>query len=435
MKKILPYAFFIIATSLLTFSFYRDGFGIVEPDFYQTWQANFDRTVVARLVENRQNGFLFAGGLVGLGDVEAWDFLNSTNKHQYDVYLSKDKFNTYLGYTSTPGFQGLFYGIPDQILGTSKNLNLKIFRGSAALGSAVVLSLVSLGLAIEFGWLAGILAVLCMGFSEVLIRAGGSIYWNLWVFYLPFIAITLFLVSHAKNGKYPAGPLYWTMYALCLFKVLMSGFEGVTTMMVMITVPLIYFAVLENWSWKILLERFFKLGLVLSAAVLTGLVILALQIALYKGGFSASTFFIMDALNRRATGNADQFGGLLGESMRASYFEVIGKYLLLDYGDFHIFNQTWHIPFWWLFLLFAVFTIGFMIRQKFSISDTNRKGWALVIATWYSFLAPISWFIVFKPDAYFHTSIYKMLWFMPFILLGLSICGFVITDLFKDSPG
>jgi hypothetical protein len=433
MKKFSPHVFFILATIFLTFSFYRDGFGVVEKNFYETWQTNFDRTVVARLVENRQNGFLSAGGLLGLGDVEAWDFLNSTNKHQYNVYLSGGKFKTYLGYTSTPGFQGVFFGIPDQILGFSKNINLKIFRGSTTLGSAIALAFICTWLAIEFGSLAGILVVLCVGFSEVLIRSGSSIYWNLWAFYLPLIAGTLWLSSSAKKGKYLATLLYATMYTLCLLKVLMNGFEGITTTMVMATVPLIYFAVLEKWNWKVLLERFLKLGLVLCAAVITGVVILAIQIALYKGGFSASTFYIMNALNRRATGNPDQYSGIMADSMRASIFDVIGTYLRLGYGDFRIFNQTWHIPFWGLFLLFAVFTIVF-IRQNNSISDSNRKGWALVLATWYSFLAPISWFIVFKPDAYFHTSIYKMLWYMPFVLLGLSICGLVITDLFKRNP-
>src|SRR5512141_1653451 len=91
--------FFILATIFLTISFYRDGWGIVEPTFYKAWQSNFDRTVVARLAKTRQDGFLSAGGLLGLGDTSGWNFSNRKVVHQYSVYLYQGRFRQYLGYT------------------------------------------------------------------------------------------------------------------------------------------------------------------------------------------------------------------------------------------------------------------------------------------------------------------------------------------------
>jgi hypothetical protein len=423
---------FIGSTIFLMPGFYRNRWDIVEPVYYDHWQTIFDRSVVARLVMTRQDGFLSAGGLLGLGDVEEWNFLSTTHKHQYDVYNNGGKFDTYLVYTSTPGFQGVLYGIPDRLLNLPENVKLKLFRGGTALVSAMVLALVSIWLGVEFGWLAGLLTLIFIGVSEALIRPAGSIYWNLWVFYLPLIANTFLLITDAKNREYPSARLLWINYFLGLLKVLMNGFEGITTFMVMATVPFLYFAILNKWDWKLLFVRVFKLGIVLSAAVVTGLVILSIQIASAKGDFSESTHYIWDAFNRRAIGDPDQYGGLLAESMRASVFDVIWRYLEIEAVTIPLFQSIWNIKFLHLVILFAIFTLIFILRYgRGDTSPPVRKGMALTTATWYSILAPFSWFFVFTPDAYLHTSIYPMLWHMPFTLLGISLCGFVLINAFR----
>jgi hypothetical protein len=154
-----------------------------------------------------------------------------------------------------------------------------------------------------------------------------------------------------------------------------------------------------------------------------------------RGNFSASTFYIWDAFSRRAVGNPDQYTGIMADSMRASGFEIIWSYLHLDSFIVQIQQRVWHILFLQVFLLFALGSILFMLRHRnVNASYAARKNWSLVIATWYSFLAPASWFIVFAPDAYFHTSIYPMLWHMPFTLLGTAVCGMAIVDLFQRKP-
>jgi hypothetical protein len=412
-------------------NFYRNKWGTVEPVYYENWQTIFDRSVIARLVKTRQDGFLSAGGLLGLGDVEAWDFLSKTHQHQYDVYNNGGKFQTYIAYTSTPGFQGVVFGILDRLLPLQENIKIKLFRAGMALVSAMTFALISIWLGNEFGWLAGIPTLVFVGFSEALIRSAGSIYWNLWVFYLPFMVNTILLNDNSRKQAYPTARLLWLNYFLCLLKILMNGFEGITTFMVMTTVPFIYYAYLEKWDWKTLLGRIIGLGGILIAATVTGLTILSIQIALSEGNLSASFRYIWDAFNRRAIGNPNEYGGLLADSMRASIFQVISKYLGLEAFTFHVHDMIYKVTFLQVILFYAFFSTIFIIRYRAqSSSRLHRKGWSLVIATWYSILAPLSWFIVFKPDAYLHTSIYLMLWHMPFTLLGISVCGFVISDLF-----
>jgi hypothetical protein len=428
--------FLILASSFLTTNFYRNGWGIVEPVYYEYWQAVFDRTVVARIVKTRQDGFLSAGGLLGLGDTNVWSSLNRVNTHQYDVYKSNGKFKTYSVYTSTPGFPGLIFGVFDKLTNFPENTKLKIFRAGEAFASAIVLALISVWFIAEFGWLAGLLPIVLSSLSDALIRPAGSIFWNLWVFYLPMITGTILLADDSKKQTFSAGRLLWALYFLCLFKILMNGFEAITTVMIMTTVPFIYYAILDNWNWKVLLERTVKLGIVLSTSVATGLLILAAQIMVSKGSFSDSVYFIWDAFNRRAIGNPEKYGGALSESMSASILEVIWKYLTLNAFVVHISEQIWHITYLHLFTLFFLFSLVFFILYKWKKpANINRKGWALTLTTWYSILAPLSWFIVFKPNAFLHTSIYAMLWYMPFTLLGLALCGFVLSKIVFVNSG
>ena len=430
---------FIGGTLLLTPGFYRNKWNVVEPEKYEYWQTTVDRAVVARLVKTRQDGLLSSGGLLGLGDVKKWNFLNKTNNRQYIVYEQNGrKFKSYYPYRSCSGFQGAVFGMFDRLTKFPNNTNLKVFRGAVAVGSAITLALIAVGLAIEFGLLGAALMLVFVVFSEWLTLPAGSIFWNLWSIYLPFVGSMLLMAHASRKQVYRAARIHWVLYAACLVKILFSGFEAITTVLVMITVPFVYFAVLEKWGWRVFLERMVKLGLALAAAVLTGLLILSLQIALADGSFSASLTWILKAFDRRAIGNPANYTGLYAESMSASVLFVIWKYLAIRSITINIQQWTWPVAYWQLIALFAFFTVLFLLRQKTGTDQAaSNKGRALIVATWYSILAPLSWFIVFKPNSYIHTSIYPMVWQMPFALLGTVLCGFVIRNLFfrAKSPG
>ena len=48
---------------------------------------------------------------------------------------------------------------------------------------------------------------------------------------------------------------------------------------------------------------------------------------------------------------------------------------------------------------------------------------ALICATWFSILAPLSWFVIFKAHSYIHTHMSFLLWQMPFTLFGFAVFG------------
>ena len=68
----------------------------------------------------------------------------------------------------------------------------------------------------------------------------------------------------------------------------------------------------------------------------------------------------------------------------------------------------------------------------------SRKEVALVVATWMSLLAPLSWYVVFKAHSVIHVHISCIVWHMPFVLLGAASCGLWVEklggNLFGRSP-
>ncbi len=430
-RKFRTFVFFLIAGLLLLFpSFNGDRWGLVREYNYRGWQTTSERVVVARLAKSQQDGLFSAGGLLGLLDAEdGWAFGAEIANHQYQVYETGQPIQSYLVYKSHPGFQGIVFGLVDTLTNFPAFTNLEIFRCSVALVSAVVIALIAAAIAVEFGWLAALLILIFAAVSEWMILPAGSLYWNLWAFFLPFVCGIFLLADASKKNIFPSFRIYFVIFLTALIKILFTGFEIITAALVMATVPFVYFAVRDNWDWKTLMRRAIHLGIVLALATITGLGVLILQIASADGSLKSGLYYVTDTFNRRAAGNADEYRGVYAESLRASHAEVLGRYLSTE--ALSIGNVT--VAYWQLIGVFALFTLLYLYRRRNAPpAKSPDSGVALVVATWYSVLAPLSWFIIFKPTAYIHTFLFPMAWQMPFVLLGIALCGYVIQNLFQS---
>jgi hypothetical protein len=159
-----------------------------------------------------------------------------------------------------------------------------------------------------------------------------------------------------------------------------------------------------------------------------------MQIAASEGSLSSGVEYVTDRFNRRAAGNPDDFRGIYAESMRASHMVVLGKYLNAQALSVPAGESTVSIAYRHLIVLVASFTLIFLYRHRGRLrAHPPSPGFALVMTTWYSLAAPLSWFIIFKPTSYIHTFLFPMAWQMPFTLLGFALCGFVIRDLANSS--
>jgi hypothetical protein len=422
---------FIGGTLFLLPNFYRNKWNAVDSAYYDEWQIRYDRLVIARLAKTQQDGFLSAGGLLGLGDATKWNFLSETHHHQYDVYFRKGEFKSYLVYESNPGFQGILYGTFDRLLTIPGQEKIKVFRGFTAILSALTLSLIFTVIAREFGLLAGLFTLLFSAFSIWLILPAGSIFWNLWAFFLPFLTSAYLLADSARRYAYNQHKIHFLLFGATLLRILLSGFDIITTGLIMSTVPYVFYSIYEKWEWKLFLKRFVMASISLITATLTGLLILSAQIIANNNGSIKSAFsYVEDRFGHHFAGNSEYYtsGGI--EATKISIAEVTGKYLVMPAINIPLPGEDKQILYWHLILLFAACTILYFFVNK-KRGAYSQKATALIIATWYSLSAPLSWIILFRPHSIIHTHVNTMGWQMPFTLMGFALCGYVITDLFK----
>jgi len=423
-------ALFIGITLLLLPNFYRNHWGAVETGYYTEWQTRYDRYVVARLVKTRQDGFFSAGGLLGLGDTPKWDFDSAIHRAQYNAFLRNKPFQTYIVYESNPGLQGILYGFLDKGLPVSSDLKLKIFRGLTALTTALVFSLILVTFTFEFGFLSGLLALLFTAVSIWIVLPAGSIFWNYWGFYLPFLASAWLLAEATRKNEYRDFKIFSILFLAALLKTFVSGFDLTTTVLVMATVPYIYHAIKESWNCKIFLWRFFKASIALVAGTLTGIGILLIQIAVNVGGGLTTAYqYILNRFTSHMNGDYEYFYNT-GPVKPIGIMDVLPKYLLMPAINVQIQTTTYQVLYWHLIVVFALFTLIFILMHlKNGHLEFSRKSLAILVTTWYSLLAPLSWYVIFRPHSFIHTHVNTMAWQMPFTLFGFALCGYVITEL------
>jgi peptidoglycan/LPS O-acetylase OafA/YrhL len=71
--------------------------------------------------------------------------------------------------------------------------------------------------------------------------------------------------------------------------------------------------------------------------------------------------------------------------------------------------------------LLALFAAASLVVWRRGRGD--RRCRALVVTTWLSLLAPLSWLVVFKAHSQDHTHMNFVVWQMPFTLLGFALVG------------
>jgi hypothetical protein len=168
-------------------------------------------------------------------------------------------------------------------------------------------------------------------------------------------------------------------------------------------------------------------------ATVSGLLVLFLQITNELGNFASSYKSIDYALNRRAIGDPAKFSGVFADALKANQWDVIRKYVLgpslaFD-GRFTGGIYSGGVRFSSIILLVLFFSLLLILLiVKSRASEDKRKSLAILITTWYSSLAALSWFIIFKAHASIHINLDYFVWQAPFLLLGFALIGWSITQ-------
>jgi hypothetical protein len=432
----------IVSIFSLFLSFYTNYWHIVkQPDgvlgthiYSQT-----DAFVLARILKSRQDGFFSDGGLIGYTANWSADSHDSEIISSKEVYLNGLSFDTYEPYYSQIGGQAMLFSFLDKIIHLSPEIKLRLFYALESLLLAIILTAIILWFYWEFSLTAALFVLISMLSSQSLTKLGGQLGWSMWAFYLPMVTLLYYLKRKSESGNIRPIMIGILVFITVFIKCLFNGYEYITTTLIMMMVPIIYYGILE----KVNVRRFFSYSL--SAvfgsclAIVLSFSILCIQISVVKGSFMSGIEHIVYSLEKRTSGDSHSVSSndVLDldnpKNVGFTYVKRLFREHFIDASQYLPFSNPFAYRFSFSFLfviyIFLIMSVYLLWDRKSHVSSKERQSYlALIFATWFSILAPLSWFIIFKQHTIIHLPLNNITWWMPFIFFGFAVCGLVCKN-------
>jgi hypothetical protein len=318
-----------------------------------------------------------------------------------------------------------------------------VLRSLTAILTAAVLALVVVWFYLEFGWCVALFALASMALSEWLTVFSPNLWWSTWAFYLPMVVMMHVLrrdrvdtASHILRNSI-------LVFVLVLVKCLINGCEFITTALLMTLTPFIYEGVRLPVGARAFSKRFLTASTGACLAVAFSLLVLSFQIASARGSLRDGFHHVVHSFKKRTHSDPGGFPPAYRGSLESNTLPVVQTYLegvYLNLGKYQWIPRAvasrvpLRIRYDFLAAIFlaASIALGFE-NNRWGSEEGRRRGQALVVATWFAFLAPLSWYIVFKGHSYIHTGLNFVLWQMPFTIFGFAVCGLAIRGLLKGT--
>ncbi|MCP1997198.1 hypothetical protein [Flavobacterium sp. HSC-61S13] len=420
------YSFFTAVFILFTVVFYTNFFGRLDGDF-KNFQRDSESLIIGRLALSEREGVFYENGLPGCYK----DYLTDQYRIFEDgIYADKEDFDTY---NSQNGGQGILFSILNKISPFSNSENLVGFYMITATLLALFFTLFLFWVRSKYGFLTVLISLCLLLLSDWIIVFSRNLWWSLWSFYLPFIFMLLFLNKRifrlTQNISYSKQIYLWS-FLLVFIKCLITGFEYITTTLIMSITPFVYYALLDRWSLKIFINRLLFSSMGFLTGILGSVCLLIFQLIGKKNLEAANGFiYLKDTFFRRTYANSSSFSTPYKESLDSSVWAVLDQYLSGNAFIFNKANDSIAISFLEVIFVFAGFSLLFLILLFFNRLNSSQKtkGLALMYTMWFTISAPLSWFVIFKSHSYIHTHMNFIVWYMPFMLLGFVWIGYVIS--------
>ena len=425
-----------ISILLLFFGFFSNLWHVAEQQWFDEHQRDTESLIVGRMVKSRQDGIFSAGGLTGAGITtniqQEWISSNQID-NQYAAYLNRGSFDKFSPYMSQPGGQGIIFSLFDKFIPLSPQIKLWSFYVLTALLSAIALTAIIGWFYEEFGGWVAIFAIGSAVLSQWLTVFGKNLWWSLWAFYLPMIVVMYFL----KRYRVPANRQF-IRFGILIFisvfiKCFINGFEYITTTLVMMMTPCIYYAILDKWSRHQCIKWTLAAGLGSGVAIFLSLLLLCIQIGAVKGGFLDGVGHVVYSFGKRTHGDAEGFPAVYAASLEAGTMAVVITYMkgvffdlnnYLPHANAFVSNFLLKIRYAYLIVLFmAMSALLFFRSNEKAVAKRRQHYIALIWTAWFSILAPLSWYIIFKAHSYIHIHMSFLLWQMPFTFFGFAVFG------------
>lgn len=404
--------FFACFGLLLVISYTLNPLLINNKDLFYGFERQPEGLVLGRLVKAQADGVMSDGGLTGI-NYNATDSLDEKRYTEYqsmqhDIYLTgKEKPDSFYAYKSQSGGQAITLALLAELLPVDNLHKLAVFRLLNAILVAGVFILFAMWVSRNHGFIASIVTLVCVLFSPWLNMYAHSLWWVLWNFYLPMIAVLLVCERdyNAKRSVLTYRLLIFAFLGMFL-KCWFTGFEFITTTLVAAFVPFIYYSYLSSSK----ISKFILSGLAIGVSMMLGVLlqmgILILQVEAYTGVAGSGLQHIVISFTKRTSTEV------------VDLLDVIVTYFQNDFLQLgFLSNQN---SFYFGVLLLILICIAFYLLKA---GANDRKLQALIVSFFFSFLAPFSWLIIFKQHAWIHQHMDYIVWYIPTLLYGYTILG------------
>jgi len=439
----LPLLVCSLSAVLLFLGFVWDVWRVADRQWFDYHLLDMESFIIGRMAKSSQDGILSAGGLPGLGSLSRTPvrYADKPFADQYRAYIEGLPFGAYTPYESQVGGQGIVLSVLDKLLPLKPQAKLRLFNALTALLSTLVLTAIVLWFFLEFGLVPALFVLASAVTSQWLVVFGRNLWWSLWAFYVPVAVVMHYLRSRGglREGRLVA--LGATVLLAVLVKCLSNGYEYSTAALIMMVVPAVYYGILERAGLRRLLKVVLAMVVGSGLAVLVSLLILCFQIASVEGSFADGVNHIVYSFEKRTHGDSEYFPSKIAPSLEAPTAPVLTTYLngtFFDAGNWVSRpepggrRRALAVRYSHLVIVFLIMSAILYLRGKrAAVGDGGRRHLALIAATWFSVLAPLSWFVVFKAHSQIHTRINFIAWQMPFVLFGFAVCGVAVRDLLR----
>ncbi|MDH5766994.1 MAG: hypothetical protein OEZ38_13360 [Gammaproteobacteria bacterium] len=425
-------SFLLVSLILLYLSFGHNIFHAVNPEKFYTTGHVSDALVIARMVETRDHGLQSMQSRMGryLGEKGNFDLQRDANQKRLYLGQPVDEPLTYTPYDSQFGAQALFFSYLDDamaMLDIAPQTRLTLFHSFLALVfSIIIIALLSI-LYDDIGPVACGLILISILFSRWQVYYAKSLYWMLPTMFLPMLTVFIACKRESLGGNF-----YLILTSIIVMLIIMldalMGYEYISTIMLAAVTPLVYFMLRDNWNYRQTAQRFITIGTFSLIGFLLAFLIHTLQLKLAYGSLSDAIDIIKERILVRTYTNPEDYANTAYyESQTTSVFYVLYVYLLKG-GTFRL-----KVPFLLWILMLIHITIRWMRNDIVGNPQKIHLIKTLVITTWFSLLAPLSWLVLAKSHSEIHIQVNYIVWCLPFTFFAFALYGVYWEDRIRNA--
>lgn len=395
-KNFIVWLVFFVFLSLL---FHYDGFGFYISDGLVDVHSQGE--ICSRVMKSSRDGLLSEAGLLG------WYDLGETHKTRVsceDYSSAKIDYSEYELYLSEPGGQGLLFSIIYLFY-----KDLCVFERVVAVLLAIVLVSWFMWVSRVFGLYTSIITLVGVAMLRYLVMVGNNI-----DLFLPsiFIVLSGLLWALELNTRH----LGKTAFILLLTKYLFSGAEFVFPVIIMMYLPVIFYALLRRRGFKDTVHKIKTVSLAIIMATSIAAAILFTQISIAKSPEEALEHFYYRLNERTVCTKISPKGWMYCKRLTVDSIK----------DSFGIYLKKPLIMFEWISVTAAELILFFILVTLLSLLfhihyESDRRLYALLVTSWFSLASPLSYFIITHGHAYnpLHDDWTPVVWGIPFALFAI----------------